>query len=282
METDAGRVLQSAEPTVVPQGTFHILTTAIAPEDDASTYYRACERGEGGHAAVFVSSLERPDRDEAWIEAKRRSMPRVDREYPTTAEQALSSGGDLFFEPEDLDEATVDSLGLQPYQRGRRYLVSVDVGRARDATVILTLDVTPDGMLDVVHGQRLVGVPFPQQQALIERVAKDYKAPVVIEANGPGVALAENLSLPADRVHQFSTTGRSKPVALEKTWLALREQCLKWPTELEFLTAEMRGYTVPDTYVRQDAVMSLAIGVASADDPKIIRTGGRVLPVISL
>lgn len=285
METDAERVYQSVEPTVAPDGTFHIVTTALAPEDAVSTYFRKCEVGEGAHVTIFAGALERPDRTPEWLEQKRRSMPksRFMREYPLSADEALAAGGDRFFEDDDLDEATMDSLGLQPRQPNRRYLVSVDVGRQRDATVVLVLDVTPDDeMIDVVAGHRLVGVPFPQQQALIQRVANEYKANVVIEANGPGVALAENLALPEHRVHQFSTTGRSKPVALEKLYLALRGQVVKWAPELAWLTQEMRGYSIPDTNIRQDAVLALAIGVASADDPSITRRGGRVLPVIAL
>lgn len=281
---DPQRVMQSIEPTLAPGGTFHVLTTALGPEDAASEYWRRCVAGDGAHAPVFVSALERPERTPEWLADKQRSMPRssFDREYPTTPEQALSGGGETFFEDEDLDASGVDAAGLQPYRKGRRYLVSVDVGRTRDATVILVLDHS-EPIIDVVYGRRLVNVPTPEQQRVIEQVADAYRAPVVVEDNSLGVALRENLDLPTDRVHGFTTTGRSKPVILDKLYVRLREQCVKFPhDDLPWLASELRGYVIPDQHVTQDAVMSLAIGVAACEDAEITHRGGRVLQVFNV
>ena len=69
-------------------------------------------------------------------------------------------------------------------------------------------------VINIVEGIRLVDTNTVEQQAVIEQVAHHFSnGAVVIEDNSLGIALRENLNLPAERVHGFVTTQRSKPVA---------------------------------------------------------------------
>ena len=63
--------------------------------------------------------------------------------------------------------------------------------------------------------------------------------------------------------------------------MLLRERCLKFDHEaMPWLAHGLYGYCIPDTHIRQDAVMALAIGIASIDNPDVVRRGGKVLPVL--
>jgi hypothetical protein len=76
------------------------------------------------------------------------------REYPTSAAQALEAAGERFFRSTDIDAAGENADGLQPHaekfvdyrgrERHRRYAIGVDVGFKRDETCIVCLDHTDD------------------------------------------------------------------------------------------------------------------------------------------
>ena len=273
------QVWQTIEPQIVPGGSCHILTTGLGAGNWASEYYDMCRKGEGRHVPVFIDSLQRPDRNQAWLDAKRKEFgneTRSKQEYPMIEDDALYGGGDLVFTHEEIQRAGVDSYSLGPPVRGRKYVKGVDVGRHQDACVILVLDITgrdprtgtphPD-VKHVVYYKRLREATYPQIQHEIEWVDKAYRGPLGIEKNSAGEAVIENLNIPEERANaaKFNTSHTSKPRIISQVKLELQNDCLKWPhAECPELTVEMSRYQIPDDNIIQDSVIALAIAVEYA------------------
>lgn len=161
------------------------------------------------------------------------------------------------FSEADLAAAEVDALGETRPRPGRRYLTSVDVGRRRDATVINTFDL---GGLPYqrVAFERLERVPYPQIQRRIEARQQAYGGALVIESNGVGDPLIENLEVHAE---PFITTARTKVQALQALQLLLEHGQLKAAWEARERVALTRAAWNDDHTA--DEVMSLAIGALS-------------------
>jgi hypothetical protein len=256
-------------------GSCHILTTeCVGPESESADYWRKCEAGEGKHFPLFVSSLARPDRDESWLEGQRRSMrpDECNREFPTSAEQALEAAGERYFESTDIDTANVDANGLGPARtyldrRGREralpYAVGVDVGFRQDASAIIVLELSDEGH-DVVHYSYLKSASPTEVQGHIEHVAALYpNCLILLEDNGPGYVVSKNLNLPDELVQGFTTGQLSKARILDNLYAELRAQTIKWPhDDCPELTREMyacrAGKHTPDT------VISLALALEAA------------------
>ena len=243
-------------------------------ESDSADYYRRCERGEGRHVALFVSALARADRDETWLEGQRRSMhaDAFNREFPTTAEQALQAGGERYFESADIDTADVDANGLGPARsyrdwRGRerpfRYAVGVDVGYRRDATAIVVLELSDEGH-DVVDYRYLTGVSPAELERQIKHVTTVYpKCLILIENDGSGYVLRQNLNLSEERVQGFDTGELAKARLLDNLYAELRAQTIKWPhQDCPELTREM--YACRAGTHTGDTVISLALALEAA------------------
>lgn len=281
-QVDPLKVLQAVTPSVAPGGSFAIVTTeTLGPESVSADYFRKCEAGDGKHEALFVSSLERPGRDETWLEGMRRSMPpdQFRREYPTTWQEALEASGERYFESTDIDAADVDANGLGPARtyidrRGKerpfRYVVGVDIGFRQDATAIIVLELSDEGH-DVVHYRYLKGASPTEVQGHLEHVAQLYpKCFVLIEDNGPGYVVRTNLDLREDRVEGFTTSQISKSRVLDNLYAELRAQTIKWPhADCPELTREM--YACRADKHTGDAVIALALALEAG---RLVRERG--------
>lgn len=272
------QVWQAIEPSFA--GSAHIITTGRGPVNYASVYWRKCMAGDTAFVPVFVSALNRPDRNEAWLEEKRRSMTEeaFRQEFPMTWEDALFAGGRFTFRGEDV---TIAGMGRGPREAepGHRYVKSWDIGRHQDAAVGVVLDATSMPS-EVVNYTRLRGVPYPVLQRTIENIHNMYDGPTVIEKNGPGEAVAENLdNIRGAELVLFNTSKSSKARIIEELQVALENQRLRWSADAwPQLDAEVRGYQIPDTNIVQDSVMALAIGNSHLDAPY---RAGRLRPPVS-
>jgi len=272
-------VWQAIEPSMA--GSCHIITTGLGPGNYTAQFWRRSKDGLTGFRALFTPAMARPDRDDAWLAAKRAGMTEKQfrNEYAMTDEDALYGGGSTFFDPADCDHAGA-GRGPTPPQEGRVYVQAWDIGRHQDAAVGVVLDVT-DPIWDIVSYRRLRGVPYPGIQSMIEHDHRAYSVTVtMIEKNGPGEAVMENLDLPEEEIEGFSTTKPSKARILSKTQLRLEQQTLRWSSvKWPQLDAEMRAYQLPDDAIVQDSVIATAIGV-EAGDYAPVRRKGKVRAVI--
>jgi hypothetical protein len=271
------RVWQAIEPSFA--GSAHIITTGRGPVNFSATFWKKCLAQDTDFVPVFVSALNRPDRDENWLSAKRRSMTEeaFRQEFPMNWTDALFAGGRFTFRAADVDAAGT-GIGPTEPEPGHKYVKAWDIGRHQDAAVGTTIDVTrsPSEVVDYI---RLRGVPYPALQKTIERVHDAYPGPVFIEANGPGEAVAENLEgVKKSDLHLFNTTAKSKARILEELQVALENRHLRWDRRAwPQLDEEVRGYQVPDDSIVQDSVMSLAIANAHTDAPYRSGRVGKVM-----
>lgn len=265
MENPAA-VWQAVEPLISsPDGTCHIITTGVGPENFTMEYYLRTETGDTPFHPCFVNALQRPDRNAAWLKAKRASMPDETaflREYPMTVQDAMSGGGEYVYTSMEIKAAGTDFRPLASWVKGRKYSMGVDIGRHQDAAVMIVLDVTED-VHDVVAYLRLREMTYPALQAYIEQMYADYHKPSLgVEKNAAGEAVLENLHLPEQVIEdaKFTTSKTSKQRIIYELKLLLQNQCLKWdPVACSQLQSEMKGYQLPDDNVVQDSVIALAI-----------------------
>jgi Terminase-like family. len=154
----------------------------------------------------------------------------------------------------DVEHAEIDAVGDQPKQEGHSYLTSVDIGRRQDATIINTFDTTKEPFQRVAF-ERLERVPYPVIQSHIERRWKQYGGALVIESNGVGDPVIENLRVPAT---PFVTSSRTKVQAIEALQLLLEKDRLKakWDQRER---SELVKAAWDDDHTA-DEIMSLAIG----------------------
>lgn len=158
----------------------------------------------------------------------------------------------------DIDRAA------QPYPTptGRNFLTTVDVGRRRDATIINTFETSEKPYCRVAFN-RLERVPYPVIQEAIERQATEYPGTLIIESNGVGDPLIENLNVPAQ---PFITTAKSKVQALQALQLLFEQGNLRASWDARERVALVKCAWDEDH--TPDEVMSLAIGAQALDRPE--------------
>jgi hypothetical protein len=282
------KTMASIEPSCA--GSMHILTTAVAPEDDASDYYRRCIRAEGKHEPLFISSLARPDRDEDWYEGQRRSLPpsEFDREYPQSWQQALQAAGESFFSGADLECVGQYARGFSPWRKEGIYGIGVDVGYVRDASVFAVLEADEDGMLDVVSFTYLVGTNPVEVARKLTNLALAYpSAHLLIEDTGPGYALRQNIEPQVQRtgkIEGFATTAVSKSHILSQLQHSIAHQEVKYrPEECPELHHDLLATRADSKAHTPDATMALALAVEAVIRAQRNRTSaGRIIGVIQV
>lgn len=180
----------------------------------------------------------------------RASMPALAVAQEVDAE--FTEGELTLFAIGDIDRAHDPGAPAPPGARGT-YLTTVDVGRRRDATVINTLDIAALPYRRVAF-DRLERVPYPAIQAAIAARARAYPGALVVESNGVGDPVIENLEVPAT---PFVTTARSKLQALQALQLLLERGELRAAWDSRERTA-LIGCAWDEEHT-PDEVMSLAI-----------------------
>lgn len=210
------------------------------------------------HCPAYWTDTERQagiDKDQAvWYCQERPKY--TAQQWASEFECDFVGSGQNIFHLEHIEAAERDAAGMQPAQQGRRYLTSVDLGRRNDATVINTFDVTEKPYQRVAY-DKLERVPWPVIQQAIEQRSRDYPGRLLIESNGVGDPVIENLTVPAT---PFLTTARSKVQALQALQLLFERGDIK----AQWTSDERRALTLAawDDDHTADEVMSLAIGAS--------------------
>lgn len=217
----------------------------LLPWHQCPAYYTPAEADAGTpHAEAKWYQCERPHYTAAqWAE-----------EYDAD----FSGSGDNVFQPAAITRAEEGATGDAPPTPNHRYVISVDVGRRNDPTVINVVDTTETPYQRVYH-ERIERQPYPVLQQRIADAARRYPGTLWVESNGVGDPVIENLDVPA---RPFVTTSKSKVQAIQALALLLENGTLKarW-TDQE--RRELRTYRYDDRDLVQDCVMSLAIGAAN-------------------
>lgn len=178
-----------------------------------------------------------------------------------------SDSGDSVFKVADIAALQTGWSGLVKRESGHKYLTAWDIGRRKDATVGITIDYTSNPW-HVVAYERFEGMPYPGIQDKIEERARAYGGRTLVESNGPGDPVIENLSVV---VEPFVTTARAKVDSITALQLVLERAALK--VSIPQITRELKAYLWADKDLVQDCVMTL--GIAAHELPRPSRPGAR-------
>lgn len=210
------------------------------------------QSGDGDWRSWQLPTWTNPYIPASEIAAMRDSMPAL--LFAQEVEAAFVEDALTLFKLHDLDAAEQDATGEQAKIDGHTYLTCVDIGRRQDATIINTIDtsVTP---YQRVAFDRLERVPYPVIQSKIEGRWNAYGGKLVIESNGVGDPVIENLRAPAEA---FVTTARTKTQGIQALQLLLEKDRLKAQWDQRERAALVAAAWDDDHTA--DEIMSLAIG----------------------
>lgn len=232
------------------------------PKGRGNWFYHLWLRGQGDDPSWRswqFPSATRPGFDPLEIEAAREMMPAAAFDQEFLAE--FNDAGASPFRPEDIDAMRGGWTGLVKAARGSSYVTAWDIGRRGDPTVGITLDVSRSPY-QVVAFDREHRLPYPVQQAMIEERHDAYPGRHVVESNGIGDPVIENLAV---RVDPFVTTARSKQQALAALTMLLERGAIR--CDVPEVVRELHAYQWDDGALVQDCVMALAIAALHAPPP---------------
>jgi hypothetical protein len=305
---DGENTMDRLEPTY-SSGTADIVTTGNGPVNHITKMWHAAKDGNSIFRPVFLPATTRPGRTPEFMERKRKSMRASSfrAEYACTEADALAGPAEREFAQEDIDQcvryprygpnARVHPLVGKPWSLGHaqyalprrtkkeplrlcKYVLALDVGK-KDASVLTALDVTTE-TYQVAGWWRWVGLSYPALQAHVTAVCASYPdAPIVIEQNGVGAVLTDNLAIP-NRIVPFHTTNASKARLIEAIARKLQHWELQFDrTAMPNLYDELVGYAQPDDHLVQDCVMSLGFAIDQAPEAFSAKNQpGRVMSVV--
>lgn len=266
-----GDIYQSVSPTVSQGG---VLVIGSTPNGTGNLFHELYLTGDAfkrymvpwHHCPAYYTDQERaagvPPEEAAWYLKERPKY--TAQQWAAEYECDFVGSGATVFNLEHIDAAEIGAWGETEPQPGRQYLTSVDVGRRQDPTVINTFDITEEPYQRVAH-ERMERVPYPVIQQRINARGRKYPGQVLVESNGIGDPVIENLEIP---VTPFVTTSKTKVQAIQSAVLLLEHKRLKarWtPQERK----ELMFYEWDDRNLTQDCVMSLAIGASAMDRPTV-------------
>ena len=198
--------------------------------------------------------------DEAITEAKRTLPPKVfKQEYEA---EFIDGGGEVF---SDLDLITVPQW---PKKSGKVYC-GIDVGRAEDYTVATFIDQSGN-VIDIYRNNN---INWSDMVTDIVAKAREYDAQCMIEVNGVGDPIFEQIRRLWPACEPFTTSNRSKQEIIEGLILDVNERGIKIPNhdlfpslyhEMQIFTYDYSPKTRTIRYghpqgMHDDTVMSLAI-----------------------
>lgn len=260
MEYDE-RIYRAVSPTLSRGGRLTVIST---PNGQDNLFYRLWQGQEGGDWSRHrVHWRDCPAFDDAWEERER---PRYTHDqWASEFECDFVASGGAAFDPSDVEAMRDGWTGLEGPRHDRRYVTGVDVGRRRDPTVIVTVDVK-ELPHQVVGYKRLLRAPYAQTQAAIDEAAALYGGTVYVESNSIGDPVIEGLSYP---VRPFVTSAKSKADALTRLVRAVENGEIK--CGVDQVISELKAYEWEDERLVQDSVIALAIAVSNARESWLIR-----------
>jgi len=206
-------------------------------------------------------SAESPFINNEAIEEARKTLP--DKVYKQEYEaEFIDDGGEVFT---GLDAITVSQW---PKKSGKVYC-GIDVGRAEDYTVATFID-QQGQIIDIYRNNN---ANWSSMVSDIVAKAKEYDAQCMVEVNGVGDPIYEQLRAQWPATEPFTTSNRSKQEIIEGLILDVNEVNLKIPNvelfpylyhEMQIFTYEYSPKTRTIRYGHpkghhDDTVMSLAI-----------------------
>ena len=207
------------------------------------------------------SSYDTPFIEEEEIEDAKRTLPEkvFQQEYLA---KFIDGGGEVF---QNLDK---NKFHKYPKPIGKIYC-GIDLGKQEDSTVATFID-SIGNVIDIYRDSKTEWSQMIQQIVIL---LKKYNATGMVEVNGIGDPIFEQIKKQYSNTHPFTTSSRSKNEIIEGLILDMNESTIKIPhenvfpylvSELETFTYEYNPKTRAIKYghpngLHDDTVMSLAI-----------------------
>jgi len=275
----AEQIWQAIQPTVSTGGTLTVLSTPYgATGKFHDLWQEAVEEGSGWKTYRLPWTVLF---DEEWAEKTRRRLSRA--EFASEHDCSFEESGDRLWRKADIDACMAPRIQEGP-REGHRYLVVADMaGHGADSTVILVIDQT-ERPFRVVKVRKLDRAGNEEKIDAFHDISELYGVrDIHIDATGQSALdIADELTKALKAkdpelkrtVHPFVFSSKTKPEALTRLtrWIEHRDVLHDDPRIRE----ELLAYKLPDTGLRTDHVMALAIAAHLLEKP---RTPARVVVV---
>lgn len=262
----ADEIYQSVMGTISTGGNLTIIST---PKGRNNKFARLWFGQEGGEewSKHRISFREKPEYDAEWERKMRSAMTRA--AFAEEFECDFVASGNPVFDRDDIQAMQDGSWMPPPYVA---YVTAWDIGSRHDYAVGCTWGLS-GATWNLIAFDRM-RAPYTVLQHAIEKRYNDYEGAHLVESNGVGDPVIDNLLIP---VKPFLTSNRSKANAVEKLKILSEKRRLKLPTETqrealslsvtgcEQLMVEMDAYEYMDEKLIQDTVMSAAIASTEMD-----------------
>lgn len=254
-------IYESIIGTIATGGRMTVLSTANGRNNLFFRLWSGLDGGAWSRHRIHWSDC--PRYDAAWAERTQAEMTR--QSFAQEYDLDFIASGDAVFDSDDLARCRV---GWNPSPKGCTRFVHVwDIGRRRDHTVGLTLGERGDTWHVIDEGAAAFArfmAPYPVIQSTIETRHRAVKGKTVVESNGVGDTVIENLAV---AVTPFSTTAKTKTQAIQALQLLIQQGKLKHG--IEQLDRELSLYAWDDEGLIQDCVMAAAMGSLTVSPPHV-------------
>ena len=231
-------------------------------------FYEMAMRGDSEdypqYKTIKASSFDSPYISEEELVDAKNSLPDGIYRQEILAE-FLDDGGEVFSSLE------INSVlnSYPPFVSGEKYYAGLDVGRANDYTVLTILNSNGDVVNIYKQRQNSWNIIVSE----VVKVLRTYNARCIIEINGVGDPVYEQIKKQYSNVEPFVTTNDSKQNIIEELIMTMNEGKIKLPSkdlnpdlykELSVFTYEYSPktrrvkYGAPNGF-HDDMVMSLAM-----------------------
>jgi hypothetical protein len=278
---DLESVLTSMRPTASRTGRYWLFST---PAGEGDTWHTMWNDGTLVARRSTYPWRSCPEYDEAWYERERPNY--TAQQWSSEFECSFRGSGTAPFRGEAIDRCL--KLGEQQFalhgpalrdRKGRSVFTGVDPsGEGEDDSVAVSMDsaLRPWTLIDGEHWE---SVPSPILQAGVESHQKRHESRLIVENNGVGWGMVQNLDCPVRTI--TTTSGKQahsdkgnwtvpKTILLNACILAMENGQLAIPLGLmgsdstpifQELVKQLRGYRWDDKGLRTDWVMALADAV---------------------
>jgi hypothetical protein len=259
-----GLIYESIIGTISTGGSLTILSTPNGRNNMFFRLWSGLEGGEWSRHSIHWSDC--PRYDEAWGARTKASMTR--QSFAQEYDLDFVASGDAVF---DMDDLAACRVGHNPSPDGcSRFINAWDIGRRRDHTVGITIGLRDDTWHVVAYDRVLE--PYPVIQSRIDKRHRERHATTVVESNGIGDPVIENLTV---RVDPYTTTTKTKVQAIQALQLLIQQGRFKHNEPQ--LDRELSLYQWDDEGLIQDSVMAASLAAIKANPPTLAGVVGNAV-----